>query len=99
MAELPTGTVTFLITDLEGSTRLWEQQPDSTMHEALARHDAIFQDVVTRNGGAVYNNMGDGVLAVFGSAVLLARPSQLLTSLRALSRSSVRRVATPMPFS
>jgi len=39
MAELPTGTVTFLFTDLEGSTRLWEQHPDA-MRDALARHDA-----------------------------------------------------------
>jgi class 3 adenylate cyclase len=69
MADLPTGTVTFLITDLEGSTRLWEQEPDDAMRVALARHDAIFHDVVERNGGVMYNNMGDGVLAVFGSAV------------------------------
>ena len=39
MSELPSGTVTFLFTDLEGSTRLWEHQPDA-MQGALARHDA-----------------------------------------------------------
>jgi class 3 adenylate cyclase len=38
--ELPSGTVTFLFTDLEGSTRLWEEHPDA-MRPALARHDAI----------------------------------------------------------
>ena len=38
MAGLPSGTVTFLFTDLEGSTRLWEEHPDA-MRDALARHD------------------------------------------------------------
>ena len=40
MAELPTGTVTFLFTDVEGSTRLWEAHPEA-MKAALARHDDI----------------------------------------------------------
>lgn len=40
MSDLPTGTVTFLFTDIEGSTRLWEQQPEA-MEAALARHDAL----------------------------------------------------------
>jgi len=69
MAELPTGTVTFLITDLEGSTRLWEQQPDTAMRDALAGHDAVFHEAVERNRGVVYDTAGDGVLAVFESAV------------------------------
>ena len=38
MPDLPTGTVTFLFTDLEGSTRLWEEQPEA-MRAALARHE------------------------------------------------------------
>ena len=41
----PSGTVTFLFTDLEGSTRLWEEHPDA-MQEALARHDEILRDAV-----------------------------------------------------
>jgi class 3 adenylate cyclase len=45
MAELPTGTVTFLFTDLEGSTRLWEQHPEA-MREALARHDELLREAV-----------------------------------------------------
>ena len=44
---LPTGTVTFLFTDLEGSTRLWEEHPDA-MQAALARHDEILRDAVGR---------------------------------------------------
>ena len=42
MAELPSGTVTFLFTDVEGSTRLWEERPDA-MPAALARHDQILR--------------------------------------------------------
>jgi hypothetical protein len=45
LAELPTGTVTFLFTDLDGSTRLWEEHPDA-MRDALARHDEILRDAV-----------------------------------------------------
>ena len=44
MTELPTGTVTFLFTDLEGSTRLWEEQP-AAMQVVLARHDEPRDDV------------------------------------------------------
>ena len=43
--ELPSGTVTFLFTDLEGSTRLWEEQPEA-MEVALARHDEILRGAV-----------------------------------------------------
>ena len=45
MVELPSGTVTFLFTDLEGSTRLWEDRPEA-MAAALARHDAILRGVI-----------------------------------------------------
>ena len=45
MAELPTGTVTFLFTDLESSTRLWEEQPDA-MRAASARHDELLREIV-----------------------------------------------------
>ena len=41
----PTGTVTFLFTDIEGSTKLWERSP-SAMQRALARHDEILKEVV-----------------------------------------------------
>ncbi len=66
MAELPTGTVTFLFTDLEGSTRLWEQHPVA-MKAALARHDAILRDAVESNEGHVVKTTGDGVHAVFAT--------------------------------
>ena len=65
---LPTGTVTFLFTDLETSTRNWEEQPDGVMRDALARHDEILRDAVETHHGIVFNTMGDGVAAVFKSA-------------------------------
>lgn len=67
MAELPAGTVTFLFTDLEGSTQLWELHPDA-MSRALARHDAMLRDVVVAHRGIVVKTTGDGMHAVFRSA-------------------------------
>src|SRR5438876_11420284 len=67
VAELPSGTVTFLFTDLEISTRLWEQEPDA-MRRALARHDVILREVVAAHGGHVVKGTGDGVHAVFATA-------------------------------
>jgi len=63
---LPTGVVTFLLTDIEGSTRLWEREPD-TMRQALARHDAIVNACVQRQHGHVVKSKGEGdsVFAVF----------------------------------
>jgi class 3 adenylate cyclase len=51
MSKLPSGTVTFLFTDLEGSTRLWEEHPDA-MRKALARHDAMLREAVEALGRA-----------------------------------------------
>ncbi len=65
--ELPSGTVTFLFTDLEGSTRLWEEQPDA-MRPALARHDAILRDAIRAHDGHVVKTTGDGFHAVFARA-------------------------------
>src|SRR5262245_46537864 len=67
MAELPSGTVTFMLTDLEGSTRLWEQRP-ALMEAALVAHDAILRDAVNAHRGAVVDHGGDGMCAVFASA-------------------------------
>jgi predicted ATPase/tetratricopeptide (TPR) repeat protein len=67
VAELPQGTVTFLFTDLEGSTRLWEDHPDE-MRDALAAHDAILRRAIESAGGVVFSEMGDGMAAAFGSA-------------------------------
>ena len=67
MPEVPTGTVTFLFTDLEGSTRLWEEQPEA-MKSALARHDASLRAAVEAHGGHVVKGTGDGLHAVFATA-------------------------------
>ncbi len=67
MAELPSGTVTFLFTDLEGSTALWEQHPDA-MRAALARHDELVGGAIEGRGGYVVKSTGDGFLAAFASA-------------------------------
>src|SRR6266849_756214 len=56
--------VTFLFTDIEGSSRLWEQEPER-MQPALARHDALARTVVERNHGIVVKMIGDGVHAAF----------------------------------
>lgn len=55
---------TFLFTDIEGSTRLWEEQPER-MRPALARHDAIARGAVTHHGGEVVKMTGDGIHAAF----------------------------------
>jgi predicted ATPase/class 3 adenylate cyclase len=67
MIELPAGTVTFLFTDLEGSSRLWEEFPDA-MHEALARHDEILREAIAAHHGHVVKSTGDGFHAAFGTA-------------------------------
>jgi predicted ATPase/Tfp pilus assembly protein PilF len=54
-----TGTITFLLTDVQGSTRLWETEPDA-MAVALPRHDAIFGEVVGRHGGWIVKSKGEG---------------------------------------
>ena len=56
-------TVTFLCTDIEGSTQLWEQHPDA-MRASLARHDAILGEAVACHGGSIFKTTGDGAYAV-----------------------------------
>jgi len=67
-AALPTGTVTFLFTDIEGSTRLWQQHP-YVMSDALARHEAILRQAIERHHGAVFRTVGDAVCAAFAHAL------------------------------
>jgi predicted ATPase/class 3 adenylate cyclase len=67
VAELPSGTVTFLFTDLEGSTRLWEEHPEA-MKASLARHDEILRGAMQVHDGCIVKTTGDGALAVFSSA-------------------------------
>jgi predicted ATPase/class 3 adenylate cyclase len=67
LAALPTGTVTFLFTDIEDSTQLWSQHPDG-MPAALARHDILLREAIERHGGAVFKTVGDGFYAAFVTA-------------------------------
>ena len=69
MADPPSGTVTFLFTDIEGSTRLWEDYPDA-MPGAFVRHDAILRDAVESAGGHVVKTTGDGFFARRAEAAL-----------------------------
>jgi class 3 adenylate cyclase len=81
-SRFPTGTVTFLFTDIEGSTTLWEQDP-VTMQAALTRddHTVASGDRVTR--WCIAKTTGDGVVAVFGAADALAAGLATLRSLQA----------------
>jgi predicted ATPase/class 3 adenylate cyclase len=63
----PSGTVTFLFTDIEGSTRLWEDAP-TAMREALARHDEALRSAIEAHNGYVFSTGGDGFAAAFGRA-------------------------------
>jgi predicted ATPase/class 3 adenylate cyclase len=62
----PLGTVTFLFTDIEGSTRLW-QADETAMRAALSRHDRLLRQTVAEHAGVVFSTMGDGIAAAFGS--------------------------------
>lgn len=55
---MPAGTVTFLLTDIEGSTRLWETQP--AMDAALTRHNRLLQEEIEGHGGVVVTSRGEG---------------------------------------
>ena len=62
-----TGDITFLFSDIEGSTRLWQAHPDR-MPDVLARHDALARSAVGDHGGELFKHTGDGVCAAFDDA-------------------------------
>ena len=64
---LPGGKVTFLFSDIAGSTKLWETYPKD-MPAALQRHDAAVVQAVGENNGCIFKRVGDGIRAAFGSA-------------------------------
>jgi predicted ATPase/class 3 adenylate cyclase len=65
--EAPAGTVTFMFTDIEGSTRLWEAAPNA-MRAALPWHDSIMREAIEMRGGYVFATGGDGFAAAFARA-------------------------------
>src|SRR5580704_19721808 len=79
--EIPTGTVTLLFTDIEGSTRLWEAEPES-MTRGLRRHDEILRTSIELAGGYVFKTVGDAFCAAFSTAE--AALAAVLSAQRAL---------------
>jgi class 3 adenylate cyclase len=67
IAEMPKGTVTFLFTDIEGSTRLWEAHARA-MQAAVARHDVLLRQAIETNEGYVFKTVGDAFCAAFPTA-------------------------------
>ncbi len=85
MSQLPSGTVTFLFTDIEGSTGLW-QQNQKAMTAALARHDDILRGTIQTEGGYVFKTIGDAFCAAFATAPEAVRA--VLSAQRALIAES-----------
>jgi predicted ATPase/class 3 adenylate cyclase len=67
LVPVPSGTVAFLFTDIEGSTRLWDQEPEA-MREALALHDLLVESAIGAHGGYVFKRMGDQCCVAFRTA-------------------------------
>src|SRR5687768_14190492 len=67
MADLPRGTVTFLLTDIEGSTALWERDR-AAMAAAVERHLALLRAAIEAHSGVLFKVVGDAVQAVFATA-------------------------------
>jgi predicted ATPase/class 3 adenylate cyclase len=79
----PSGVITFLFTDIEGSTRRWEADADA-MRSALTAHDEVLRDAIEGHAGWLFKHTGDGVCAAFSSpscAVDAARAAQLALEL------------------
>jgi predicted ATPase/class 3 adenylate cyclase len=79
MPQPPTGTITFLFTDLEGSAHLWEQRP-AAMERALAHHDTLVRDTLEAHGGYAFKTVGDAFHAAFTA------PSDALAAAIAVQR-------------
>ena len=88
MAPSSTEAITFLFTDIEGSTRLWEQHPEA-MREALARHDASIRQAIESRGGHVFKTIGDAFCAAFPD------PTAALDSALIVSDDNVANLAPP----
>ena len=76
MANPPTGTVTFLFTDMEGSTKMWERSPHA-MHRALLRHDELLRWAIEKRGGYVFKTVGERTGVSLAAPVIAAKPKRL----------------------
>jgi class 3 adenylate cyclase len=88
---LPSGTVTFLFTDIEGSTSLWEQHAVA-MQDALARHDNLLRNIIEAHGGHIVKKTGDGLHAVF------AHVQESLTATLACQQALISETWPGLPY-
>jgi class 3 adenylate cyclase len=72
----PTGTLTFLFTDIEGSTRLWENNAPA-MQLALARPEEILREAIEKRGGYVFKTVGERAGMSLAAPVIAAKPKRL----------------------
>jgi predicted ATPase/class 3 adenylate cyclase len=77
---VPTGTVTFAFTDIEGSTQRWERAREA-MRAAVARHDTVLREVFTLHGGHIFKTIGDAFCVAF------ARPEDAILAVYAVQRA------------
>ncbi|HEY5753316.1 MAG TPA: adenylate/guanylate cyclase domain-containing protein [Chthoniobacterales bacterium] len=92
MADFPTGNVTFLFTDIEGSSRMWERYPVA-MGGALANHDRILRESIKLNEGLVFKTVGDAFCVVFNEA-----PGAIAAAAAAQKRLAESTWETPDPI-
>ena len=88
------GTLTFLFTDIEGSTRLWETFPQE-MGAALARHDTLLREIVQDGGGYIFKTIGDAFCVAFDDAtraVLTASKAQQVLAIEPWSENTPLKV-------
>jgi predicted ATPase/class 3 adenylate cyclase len=91
MPNLPSGSVTFLFTDIEGSTRLAQEHPDA-MPALLARHNEIMDQAIELNNGYVFQTVGDSFATAFHSA------SDALNAALSAQRSLYNEAWSPAPI-
>jgi class 3 adenylate cyclase len=77
VASPPTGTITFLFTDIESSTKMWERSSHA-MHRALSGHDEILRETIEKRRGYVFKTVGDAFCCAF-----LTTPDALEAALEA----------------
>jgi predicted ATPase/class 3 adenylate cyclase len=93
MSSPPDGTVTFMFTDIQGSTALWETNPD-LMRQALRQHDELVREAIVAHGGFVVKTVGDSFRGAFTQAVDALRAA--LAAQRALAASSWPEATGPL---
>lgn len=92
----PTGTITFLFSDIEGSTKKWERHPEAMRH-ALAAHDRILRETLVAHGGYVFKTVGDAFCAAFDTAQnALAAALEVQRNLHAMTWEGIEELKVRM---